>query len=57
MLIVSHDLAPLRRLANRIIVLDEGCIVESQPMASLSQNASHPLLQSLSQRRLTDATA
>lgn len=43
MLIVSHDLAPLRQLANRILVLDEARIVEDIPMGRFAQAASHPL--------------
>lgn len=43
MLIVSHDLAPLRQLADRIVVLDEARIVEDIPMHRFTQDASHPL--------------
>lgn len=43
MLIVSHDLAPLRQLASRILVLDEGRIVESVPMNDFANAATHPL--------------
>ena len=43
MLVVSHDLAPLRQLADRILVLDEARIVEDIPMHRFSQEASHPL--------------
>lgn len=43
MLIVSHDLAPLRQLADRIAVLDKARIVESIPMDRFAQDASHPL--------------
>ncbi|MEM7616237.1 MAG: dipeptide/oligopeptide/nickel ABC transporter ATP-binding protein [Pseudomonadota bacterium] len=43
MLIVSHDLAPLRQLADRILVLDQGSIVENTPMAAFAERASHPL--------------
>ena len=43
MLIVSHDLAPLRQLADRVLVLDETRIVEDIPMRRFSQDASHPL--------------
>lgn len=43
MLIVSHDLAPLRHLADRIAVLDEARIVEDIPMDRFVQDASHPL--------------
>lgn len=43
MLIVSHDLAPLRHLANRILVLDDAQIVEDLPMATFMENAVNPL--------------
>ena len=43
MLIVSHDLAPLRHLADRILVLDDARIVEDIPMHRFAQDASHPL--------------
>lgn len=43
MLIVSHDLAPLRRLADRILVLDAARIVEDIPMRRFCSDAMHPL--------------
>ncbi|KEJ88337.1 ABC transporter ATP-binding protein [Sulfitobacter donghicola] len=43
MLIVSHDLAPLRQLADRILVLDEGAIVEDLGMGEFAAQARHPL--------------
>ncbi|WP_372841525.1 ATP-binding cassette domain-containing protein [Phaeovulum sp.] len=43
MLIVSHDLAPLRRLAHRIAVLDGGRIVEDLPVSVFMAEARHPL--------------
>jgi ABC-type dipeptide/oligopeptide/nickel transport system ATPase subunit len=43
MLIVSHDLAPLRRMAHRVAVLDAGRIVEDLPMARFLGEARHPL--------------
>ncbi len=43
MLIVSHDLAPLRQLADRILVLDEARVVEDIPMQSFIEHAQHPL--------------
>ena len=45
MLIVSHDLAPLRLLADRIVVLDEGQIVDDLPTSAISKNSDNPLLQ------------
>ena len=43
MLIVSHDLAPLRRMAHRVAVLDAGRIVEDLPMTRFLAEAKHPL--------------
>ena len=50
MLIVSHDLAPLRRLANRIVVLDEGRIVDDLPVSAISKKSENPLLQAYAAR-------
>lgn len=43
MLIVSHDLAPLRQMADRVLVLDDARIVEDIPMAHFTTRATHPL--------------
>jgi nickel transport system ATP-binding protein len=43
MLIVSHDLAPLRQLAERILLLDTARIVEDIPMVAFTSEARHPL--------------
>ncbi|MFK7761660.1 MAG: ABC transporter ATP-binding protein [Roseobacter sp.] len=43
MLIVSHDLAPLRHLADRILVLDNGRIVEDLAMSTFARDAENPL--------------
>lgn len=43
MLIVSHDLAPLRHLASRILVLDNAQIVEDISMSGFAEHATHPL--------------
>ncbi|HCQ67459.1 MAG TPA: ABC transporter ATP-binding protein [Rhodobacteraceae bacterium] len=43
MLIVSHDLAPLRQLADRILVLDASRVVEDLAMVDLACKAKHPL--------------
>ncbi len=43
MLIVSHDLAPLRQLADRVAVLADAQIVEDLRMEEFAQTASHPL--------------
>ncbi|MEP5001439.1 MAG: hypothetical protein ABJT05_03985, partial [Paracoccaceae bacterium] len=49
MLIVSHDLAPLRQLADRILVLDDARIVEDIPMVDFANQASHPLSRAYAQ--------
>lgn len=43
MLIVSHDLAPLRQLADRILVLDQAVIIEDIPMQLFASRATHAL--------------
>ncbi|MEM9047848.1 MAG: ATP-binding cassette domain-containing protein [Pseudomonadota bacterium] len=43
MLIVSHDLAPLLQLADRIAVLDAGSIVEICAVECFAKDARHPL--------------
>lgn len=43
MLIVSHDLAPLSHLAQRILVLDDACIVEDIAMRDFAGKAKNPL--------------
>lgn len=43
MLIVSHDLAPLRQLVSRVFVLEAGQIAQDLPMAHFSKVAAHPL--------------
>ncbi|WP_298964656.1 ATP-binding cassette domain-containing protein [uncultured Roseibium sp.] len=43
MLIVSHDLAPLRHLASRILVLDDAQIVEDIRMEHFAERAAHKL--------------
>ncbi len=45
MLIASHDLAPLRHLAQRVLVLDHAEIVEDIPMDRFMTEATHPLAQ------------
>jgi len=43
MLIVSHDLATLRQIADKVAVLDEGRIVEFLPIEQFAARARHPL--------------
>lgn len=42
-LIVSHDLAPLRLMASRITMLDAGRVVEDLPLTRFIAEARHPL--------------
>lgn len=44
MLIVTHDLAPLRQLVSRILVLEAGRIAQDLPMAHFSKAAANPLV-------------
>lgn len=53
MLIVSHDLAPLRQLADRIMVLSEAKIVEDIPMQQFAEKASHPLSKAYAETLVT----
>ncbi|MEP1610443.1 MAG: dipeptide/oligopeptide/nickel ABC transporter ATP-binding protein [Roseobacter sp.] len=43
MLVVSHDFAPLRRLADRILVLDKAQIAEDLRIADFAEQARNPL--------------
>ncbi|MFV0334784.1 MAG: ABC transporter ATP-binding protein [Tropicimonas sp.] len=43
MLIISHDVAPLLMLANRILVMDQGRIVETLAAHSFCETARHPI--------------
>lgn len=54
MLIVSHDLAPLRHLAHRIVVLDDARIVEDLPMSCFATQAQNPLSRAYAQTLQTD---
>jgi peptide/nickel transport system ATP-binding protein len=41
-LMVSHDIALCREYADRIVIMNEGCIVEQHASATLEENARHP---------------
>ncbi|WP_203135402.1 ATP-binding cassette domain-containing protein [Microbacterium sp. JZ31] len=47
LILISHDLAAVARIADRIAVLDAGRIVESGPAARLLSEPAHPVTQAL----------
>lgn len=42
MLLIAHDLAVVRQIADRIMIMYLGCIVESAPGKEIYKNALHP---------------
>ncbi|SJM65512.1 Oligopeptide transport ATP-binding protein OppF (TC 3.A.1.5.1) [Frigoribacterium sp. JB110] len=46
-LFISHDLAVVRNVADRIVVMNGGCIVEAAPSAELFADPRHPYTRSL----------
>lgn len=53
LLFITHDLKVVRRIADRIAVMDAGQLIESAPTAALFANPTHPRTRAL----ITDATA
>ncbi|WP_306207589.1 ATP-binding cassette domain-containing protein [Actinoplanes sp. RD1] len=47
LLLISHDLAVVARLADRVLVLKDGVVVEEGPTASLLAGARHPYTRKL----------
>lgn len=48
---ISHDFAAVRRLADRVLVMRDGAVVEEGPVAQVLQSPQHPYT-----RQLIDAT-
>jgi len=44
---ISHDLAVVKYMSDRIVVLDKGLIVEDNEADELCQNPAHPYTQRL----------
>jgi microcin C transport system ATP-binding protein len=57
MLFISHDLPLVRKLADRIVVLNEGKVVESGKAADVFHNPQHPYTKQLLAALLPDAPA
>jgi ABC-type dipeptide/oligopeptide/nickel transport system ATPase subunit len=47
LLLITHDLAGARRLADRVLVMADGRIVETKPMAEFFDYAAHPASRAL----------
>jgi len=47
LLVVSHDLAAVARVCQRVLVMDEGSIVEDAPMRRLLTKPTHPATRAL----------
>ena len=47
MVFISHDLSVVLRIADRVLILDQGRVVEQGPGSRLLADPSHPVTQSL----------
>jgi polar amino acid transport system ATP-binding protein len=52
MLIVSHEMAFIREVANRVVFLDQGAIIETGPPAEIFDQPSSPRLKEFTSRIL-----
>ena len=53
LLLISHDLTVVERLAHRVLIMDQGRIVESGPVAQVLRQPSHACTKALLSARLT----
>jgi len=55
LLLISHDLTVVERLAHRVLIMEQGRIVESGPVAQVLREPAHPYTKALVSARLTTA--
>lgn len=53
LLLISHDLMVVERLAHRVLIMEQGRIVESGPVAQVLRQPTHPYTKTLLSARLT----
>ena len=53
LLLISHDLTVVERLAHRVLIMERGRIVESGPVAQVLRQPAHPCTKALLSSRLT----
>ena len=56
MLLVTHDLAEVRQLADHMVLMDQGRVVRAGPTAELLSEPMHPLLDELSEERVDQSS-
>ena len=52
MLLVTHDLTEVRQLANFVVLMDQGAVLESGPAGEVLSEPLHPLLLELTDEKL-----
>ena len=55
LLLISHDLTVVERLAHRVLIMERGKIVESGPVTQVLRQPAHPYTKALLASRLTKA--